>query len=183
MHSLTAIVKFLIRQHFYVGVREEIRSFSKLDPFLRWGGEPGNKAFLDLPNTIGRKWLSTLRSGTPLLEIERGRHEGMERCLRRCPICGMGVESVEHFLLTCEGYDPIRKELYEQIEKVIDGLHIPGLMEHWRANAGFYMFGSSNFNQINKIVTDGIARMYRHRNKILDLKNPLPLWGGYCFLN
>ena len=66
--------------------------------------------YLDIEDEAGRKALARLRSGTNMLRIETGRHEGLERRDRLC-WCGCDeVEDEQHFLKECWMYEDLREE-------------------------------------------------------------------------
>jgi hypothetical protein len=58
--------------------------------------------------------LARFRCSSHKLQIEKGRHTGIDRSLRYCPLCQKDQISVEesefHFLLECISYDALRKQ-------------------------------------------------------------------------
>ena len=68
---------------------------------------------------VGRGYHTSLRSGTNVLEIEKGRWKGVHRDLRFCNQCdSKAVESEKHFLLSCSKYDTLRSSLFASIYTV-----------------------------------------------------------------
>lgn len=66
--------------------------------------------YLDIEDEAGRKVLARLRSGTNMLRIETGRHEGLERRDRLCWFGCKEVEDEQHFLKECWMYEDLREE-------------------------------------------------------------------------
>ena len=59
--------------------------------------------------------MARIRSGTNDLRIETGRHEGLDREVRKCWFgCGE-VEDEEHFLMKCKMYGDLRSDFIESI--------------------------------------------------------------------
>jgi len=83
----------------------------KLEPYL-----------LTQENYLGRKILTSLRSGTNALMIERGRWLGLDEKERFCLQCDSRIpETEKHFLITCTRYSNYRSELFNQILNVSGG--------------------------------------------------------------
>ena len=68
------------------------------------------ESYLDIEDEAGRKALARLRSGTNVLRIETGRHEGLERRDRLCWFGCDEVEDEQHFLKECWMYEDLREE-------------------------------------------------------------------------
>jgi len=70
--------------------------------------------------------LARFRCSSHKLQIEKGRHTGIDRSLRFCPLCQKDqisvVESEFHFLLECKSYQAIRDKYF---------------MNHWRNGKNF----------------------------------------------
>ena len=89
--------------------RKKIRNYVKFKKKLRL-----EKYLLVNSSSQGRRYHTSLRTGTNILEIEKGRYERVHRDFRFCKNCDLkAVESEEHFLLECPKYDRIRKEFFQ----------------------------------------------------------------------
>ena len=65
---------------------------------------------------------TSLRTGTNVLEIEKGRFEGIHRTLRYCKMCDLKiVEDEKHFVLQCPLYDQLRANLFKSICNISGG--------------------------------------------------------------
>jgi hypothetical protein len=70
----------------------------------------------------GRAYHTSLRTGTNVLEIEKGRFEGIHRTLRYCKMCDLKiVEDEKHFVLQCPLYDQLRANLFKSICNISGG--------------------------------------------------------------
>ena len=69
--------------------------------------------YLKSDDSIGRRMLARIRSGTNNLRIETGRYERPKLAeeYRLCRVYKTETESEEHFLMRCTAYEEIRKEL------------------------------------------------------------------------
>ena len=69
---------------------------------------------------IGRRLMSTLRSGTNILQIEKGRWTHQEEKDRLCTFCDLKkVENEIHFITEC--YHDLRKCLFNKILEISNG--------------------------------------------------------------
>jgi hypothetical protein len=67
----------------------------------------------------GRVLMTSLRTGTNTLQIERGRWKQQKEEERVCTQCQMNrVENEMHFVVECPKYDRSRKELFENINSI-----------------------------------------------------------------
>merc|ERR1712062_614412 len=68
-------------------------------------------------DTVGRRMMVRIRSGTSNLRIKTGRYEKpkLNKEHRTCKICYRETEDEEHFLLRCNGYAEIRKDFLKEI--------------------------------------------------------------------
>ena len=57
-----------------------------------------------------RNALASFRISCHVLEIEKGRHRGIERENRKCRFCPNSLEDDYHFMLTCKQYEDLRWE-------------------------------------------------------------------------
>ena len=82
---------------------QDCNSMPKLQSYAKYKSELKFELYLSLDISIHiRSIFSRLRCGTLLLEIENGRHKGIPRELRQCPLCGIHVEDDYHFVMTCK---------------------------------------------------------------------------------
>ena len=66
-----------------------------------------------------RQAIANLRLGTPDIELEKGRHAGLERVSRACKICHtQKVETEEHFIFTCPALVSTRKPFIDKISRI-----------------------------------------------------------------
>ena len=72
----------------------------------------------EIKNVEIRKQLTKFRISDHNLMIEKGRHRGIDKCLRFCPFCPNQVEDEIHFLVNCPAYNSLRKSL---IDSLVDG--------------------------------------------------------------
>ena len=63
----------------------------------------------------GQIWPNFAFLITTLL-IEKGGHQGLSKHDRLCPFCENSIETEEHFLIKCQTFSPLRKELYNKIK-------------------------------------------------------------------
>ena len=76
------------------------------------------ESYLDIEDDAGRKAMARMRSGTSVLRIETGRHEGLERRERICWFGCDEVEDEQHFLKECWMYEDLREEAMKGVEGV-----------------------------------------------------------------
>ena len=70
----------------------------------------------------GRSYHTSLRTGTNVLEIDKGRYEGIHRTLRFCKQCELKVvEDEKHFVLQCPLYKQLRANLFKSILTISGG--------------------------------------------------------------
>ena len=73
-------------------------------------------------NPWGRQILTSLRSGTNKLMIEKGRWMGIQKEDRLCLQCDLKIaESEKHFLIACPKYEHLRVDLFTKIINVSNG--------------------------------------------------------------
>lgn len=90
---------------------------SKLRTYGKLKTEPGRETYLDgVKNISERTALTKLRLSNHDLLIEKGRHQGLSKHDRLCPFCENSIETEEHFLIKCQTFSPLRKELYNKIK-------------------------------------------------------------------
>ena len=76
----------------------------------------GAEDYLLMTNAKLRQKITQLRLSSHKLEIEVGRHKGVNRDERICMYCRMGkIESEEHFLFECPNYTEGREEFRTQL--------------------------------------------------------------------
>jgi hypothetical protein len=70
----------------------------------------------------GRAYHTSLRSGTNCLEIEKGRHLGIDKKLRFCKNCdSKSVEDEMHFVMHCPLYKDLRENFFKTIFDISRG--------------------------------------------------------------
>ena len=78
--------------------------------------------YLDVSNVKGRKLLTSLRSGSNTLEIEKGRWRKIDKNQRFCLQCDTKrVEDEKHMVVECERYVNERGLLFDQISALSEG--------------------------------------------------------------
>ena len=55
-----------------------------------------------------------------MLQVEQGRHMGIPRSLRFCPMCQDGVEDSFHFTMRCASLDPIRQQFFQMVDAIVN---------------------------------------------------------------
>jgi ribosomal protein L37AE/L43A len=64
------------------------------------------------------------------LEVERGRHIGVEHNNRICKQCNSNnVENETHFLWVCECYNHERESHYNKITTTVSLMHVPVILQ------------------------------------------------------
>jgi hypothetical protein len=72
---------------------------------------------------VGRSYHTSLRSGSNLLEIDRGRLKGVHREIRFCMQCDAKVvETEKHFLVDCARYHELRQKFFLSIFNISNGV-------------------------------------------------------------
>ena len=90
--------------------RNKLRTYIKFKKKLRV------EKYLLSPNSRGRVYHTSLRNGTNVLEIEKGRWKGIPRKFRYCTKCkSKQVEDEYHFLVSCPVYHDLRDKFYQSI--------------------------------------------------------------------
>ena len=111
-------------------------------------------------DTIGRRMLVRIRSGTNNLRIETGRYERPKivEKFRICKICTETTEDEEHFLRHCTAYNDIREEFVKEIGGEDNDDRITKIL-----------FGVGKIDNLNKAIRY-IRRAMARRNRILKMK-------------
>ena len=92
-----------IKDQFLQIWKTQISSYSKLSFYAGVKLYHCLESYLDiLKISKFRNALSSFRVSCHVLEIEKGRHRGVERETRKCPFCHQNVEDEYHFILTCK---------------------------------------------------------------------------------
>jgi hypothetical protein len=80
------------------------------------------KYLLTSGNSLGRMYMSSLRSGTNKLNIEKGRWLNQKPEDRLCEQCGLGKPETElHFVTECPQYGTLRSSLFAKIARLTQG--------------------------------------------------------------
>ena len=116
------------------------------------------ESYLDIEDEAGRKALARLRSGTNVLRIETGRHEGLERRDRLCWFGCNEVEDEQHFLKECWMYEDMREEAMTGVVGV--QFHELSLEK---------LLGKGNRQEIERVVVY-IRRALGRRRRILGMR-------------
>ena len=95
---------------------------SKLRTYRTFKTKLKLEKYLNVGNLKGRKLLTSLRSGSNMLEIEKGRWKRVDKEQRLCLQCDMKqVEDEKHFVVACGRYNNERNLLYDQILTLSEG--------------------------------------------------------------
>ena len=80
----------------------ELQNTSKLDLYITFKSELSLEKYfiMNIPN-YNKRLLTKLRCSSLKLEIEHGRHTGVERNLRLCRLCHDNLEDCYHFIMIC----------------------------------------------------------------------------------
>jgi hypothetical protein len=97
-----------------------IQSKPKLRTFCLYKKELKLEKYLQTSSDyIGRMLMTTLRTGTCDLEIEKGRWKKLSKEQRLCNSCDAKlVEDERHFIVVCSKYHQKRNQLFERIKEV-----------------------------------------------------------------
>ena len=112
-----------------------------------------------------RKCLTKFRCSDHRLEIEIGRHNNIDASARWCKICVTEVETEEHFLRFCPGYNNLRLHYFGTLETFLQ----------WR-NILMCTDRGSTFRLINFI-----RKAFQLRNDGLGNRNAIP-WLLYEYM-
>lgn len=114
---------------------------------------------LDLPFKF-RNALAKFRCSSHCLMIEKGRHMGLDRSYRNCPLCikrnAYTLEDEYHFLMVCPEYEDIRYNLFPE-----------NMMENVSLNK-FYSFVSSNNASVIASLAKYMYYAFKRRKSLLD---------------
>ena len=80
---------------------------------------------LQVQNVKNRTALTKLRLSDHTLAIEKGRHQDIIQCDRKCPFCPENVEDEFHFLIKCPVYKSLRESLFDDINILCIGFFYP----------------------------------------------------------
>ena len=139
--------------------RRRALSKPKLRTYIKYKEILKEEEYLKNEDTIGRRMLARLRSGTNNLRIETGRYERprIPEKYRTCLICMEDTENEEHFLHHCIAYKDIREDFIEEIENKNKAQDITKIL-----------FGAGKLIDINKAIRY-IRRAMARRNRILKM--------------
>ena len=95
---------------------------SKLRTYALFKTEPGLEKYLtDVKNVSLRQHVTKLRLSNHRLEIETGRHDGIDQCNRLCKFCPNEIEDEAHFLFQCSLSSHLRSRYLEPLTRGIVG--------------------------------------------------------------
>ena len=139
--------------------KQRALSKPKLRTYVRYKKILKKEDYLKCEDSLGRRMLARIRSGTNNLRIETGRYERPKLAeeYRICRVCKTEAESEEHFLMRCTAYEEIRKELIPEFDK-----------EKEDATVRKIFFGIGKEEEINREVRY-IRRAMAKRRRILDM--------------
>ena len=134
-------------------LKPKLRTYIKYKKILK------EEDYLKNEDSIGRRMLARIRSGTNNLRIETGRYERPRQIekFRICKVCMRETEDEEHFLNRCKAYEDIRKDLFTERSEG-DG-KITNIL-----------FGIGKEDEINRAIRY-IRRAMARRNRILEMTN------------
>ena len=69
----------------------------------------------EIKNPSFRQSVTKLRLSNHSLNIETGRYKNLPKQLRCCPFCPSSIEFEVHFLIECNTYNTLRKEILQEI--------------------------------------------------------------------
>ena len=132
-------------------MKPKLRTYIKYKKILK------EEDYLKNEDSIGRRMLARIRSGTNNLRIETGRYERPRQIekFRICKVCMSETEDEEHFLNRCKAYEDIRKYLFTERSEG-DG-KITNIL-----------FGIGKEDEINRAIRY-IRRAMARRNRILEM--------------
>ena len=89
---------------------------SKLRTYVILKKDMGTDKYLhEIKNPAIRQSVTKLRLSNYSLNIETGRYKNLPKQLRFCPFCPSSIESEVHFLIECNTYNTLRKEILQEI--------------------------------------------------------------------
>ena len=93
------------------------RNESKLRTYAKIKKTQGLEGYLNKVTNVGNRiHLSKMRLSNHVLNIEKGRHNGLAIFERECKLCpGNIVEDEMHFLLSCKTLNILREKLIAEI--------------------------------------------------------------------
>ena len=114
----------------------------------------------------GRSYHTSLRTGTNSLEIEKGRHLGIDKKFRFCKKCeSKQVEDEFHFVILCPLYKDLREKCFKSIFDVSGGKWD---LKNRPAKEIFILLMSGTGDEYQKII----FRIFQcHLKRCFDLRN------------
>ena len=113
-------------------------------------------------DNIGQSWITQLRVGLSPLNLHKFFKEFQDTHDPMC-VAGDGIEDTEHFLLLCRLYQPIRNDLFNNINLL---LHININMLPNNDIIKLLLFGDSKLNpEINQKILSNTALFIRSSNR------------------
>merc|ERR1712083_1127247 len=111
--------------------RKKVETMDKLRTYRTIRTKLNSEEYLKIDDEEGRKQMASIRSGTNDLRIETGRHEGLDKDVRKCWV-GEDVDDEEHFLMKCKMYDDLRSEsiqfigaeIFQKREREVCGVRV-----------------------------------------------------------
>ena len=123
--------------------------------------EPGREKYLlGIANVKHRQSLSRFRLSSHSLNIETGRHRGIARENRTCPLCGVSTEDETHFLLGCPSYDNIKTKYPNLFAK------LPPLDELGKVQ---FLMSENNIKETASFIHGAL----NHRDIVIDVQSTM----------
>ena len=124
------------------------------------------KNVFNIHDPEGTKRLFQLRVGLSPLRYHKKRHNFKDSPSDTC-ICGMSVETAEHFLIYCNLYNEVRVNLFQVINPILETKHLE-LPKHGSL-VHFLLYGHANLSvELNTAVLTATIT-YIHRSARFDL--------------
>ena len=121
-HRFSGYVTFFSKHTFHEMKKES----SKLRTYSLLKTQIGYENYLrKIENIQHRTAFTKFRLSNYCLEIEKGRHQRIDKNNRFCPFCPKSIEVEKHFLLQCEIYKILREILFVWAETQISNF------SHW----------------------------------------------------
>ena len=117
-----------------------------------------------------RRNFANLRLGTFDIELEKGRHSGVERESRYCKICfTRKLENEEHHLFVCPSFASIRTPFIEKIEAKHKNFRAMSPI----GKINFLYFNENLDTDTQCIAADLLLSLREHRKYLIELQNLL----------
>ena len=117
-----------------------------------------------------RRAIANLRLGTLDIELEKGRHSGLDRDSRICKVCNLRkIESEEHFLFTCPALESVRKFFIRKISVAHSDFVNFSVSDQMK----FLFFNNELDTDTLHMAADFLLALQNRRGFLMDLQNLL----------